>query len=359
MSGPARRISSAGREVNRRLGDWATGRFGFPQLPSCPIASLPICPLPAARCRPVLPLQPIVLLPPDGHEPHRVSGHHRGRRILGGIEQRNGRPADQAPAPGRLRRVGPGLAPADPHRPAGCLGPRRRKSRRVELLRQPAQVGEPRREADHVNVIRRLAVQPDHLGLAELGVLRHERKIGAEFASVTGGQPSRPSAGAVDSDPGRSARFRSGPAAPRRRFSPGRTAPPASGTWGPLPADRESCAAVQRERERPHLIIDVDVHLRTELDHHPRSPAGRNRAVIAPSLPFSSPCARGPRTNATGVSSTIPSAKSASSFRPPSPAPARPRTVGRPWESRPPGKMPIRVGIREGVSSPMHFFNCC
>jgi hypothetical protein len=123
-----------------------------------------------------------------------------------------------------------------------------------------------------VNVVRRLAVQPDHLGLTEIGVLHHEREIGAEFPSITGGKP-------YDLRRGQVTRIQGG----QRVFDPDPQLLRADFRRVVLHAQRAvrgdhfqeagNPRRVQRERQRPHLVIDAHVHLRTEL-HHQSTIAG-------------------------------------------------------------------------------------
>ncbi len=105
-------------------------------------------------------------------------------RILRRVEQPPGRPADNAPAAGGGLGVDARLLPGDAHRAGGHAGARRGQAGRGQGLRQAAQVGEARREAQHVHPVGGAGMQPDHLFHGEAVVLSDELNIGAKLPAV-------------------------------------------------------------------------------------------------------------------------------------------------------------------------------
>ena len=89
----------------------------------------------------------------DRDEADVVAGLDDDRRHARGIEQRDGRATDQLPAAGTLDRVDAGLLLGDADRAGRDCRPRRLQPGRRDAFRHPAEVGEARTEAHHVDEV--------------------------------------------------------------------------------------------------------------------------------------------------------------------------------------------------------------
>ncbi len=170
-----------------------------------------------------------VLVGRDGDEPNVVAGVDDDGRMTRGVEQRDGRAADQAPPARAFDRVDARLHLGDAHRAGGDGRPGRFEARRGNPLRQAAEIRESGTEPHHVDQVVGARVDGHHLVFGETVVGRHETEVRPECAPVGRGDlhhPRRRNRRVIEAGCERS---RGAPVVRRMSSAAGRTTPAATG----------------------------------------------------------------------------------------------------------------------------------